>query len=91
MTTHKKSRPALALALSGGAARCIAHIGVLQVLEEAGMTVDAIAGTSGGSLVGALYLDGKYQVDELAELAAKTGWREGGGRGGREPQREQRP
>jgi NTE family protein len=74
MTTHKKAQPKFALALSGGAARCIAHLGVIQVLEEEGIEVDAIAGTSGGSLVGALYLDGRMAVDELIKLAARTGW-----------------
>jgi len=74
MTTHRKPRPNLALALSGGAARCIAQLGVIQVLEEEGIAIDAIAGTSGGSLVGALYLDGRMPVDELISLAAKTGW-----------------
>lgn len=71
---HEKPRPRLALALSGGAARCIAQLGVLQVFEEEGIPVDAIAGTSGGSLIGALYLDGRMTVGELITLAANTGW-----------------
>jgi NTE family protein len=66
-------RPRLALALSGGAARCIAHVGVIAALEEAGIEIDAVAGTSGGSLVGALYLDGMDSA-ELALLAARTSW-----------------
>jgi NTE family protein len=47
------------LALGGGAARGFAHIGVIQVLEEAGIKVDLVAGTSAGSLVAALYAAGR--------------------------------
>ncbi|HLB24906.1 MAG TPA: patatin-like phospholipase family protein [Nitrospirota bacterium] len=71
---HKKENPTLALALSGGAARAIAMVGVLQAFEDAGIGIDAVAGTSAGSLVGALYLDG-MGTDELARLAARTKWR----------------
>ena len=74
MSPVDRKKPRLALALSGGAARCIAHVGVLQALEEAGVGIDAIAGTSGGSMVGALYLDGKMGLDGIEELAAHTGW-----------------
>lgn len=48
----------IGLALSGGALRGIAHIGVLEVLEEAGIRPDVVAGTSAGALVGALYCAG---------------------------------
>jgi NTE family protein len=74
MSPSSKKKPFLALALSGGAARCIAHIGVLQALEDAGLEIDAVAGTSGGAMVGALYLDGEMLTDEIAALAARTGW-----------------
>lgn len=47
----------VALVLSGGGARAIAHFGVLEVLEENGIPVDLIIGTSGGSIIGALYAD----------------------------------
>ncbi len=46
------------LALGGGGARGLAHIGVLRVLEEAGVSIDVIAGTSSGALIGALYACG---------------------------------
>lgn len=62
--------PRVGLALGGGAARGFAHIGVIQVLEEAGIAVDLVAGTSAGSLVAALYASGKGGV-ELAALAEK--------------------
>ncbi|HET7794002.1 MAG TPA: patatin-like phospholipase family protein [Rhizobacter sp.] len=51
--------PRIGLALGGGAARGFAHIGVIQVLEENGIKVDCVAGTSAGSLVAALYASGK--------------------------------
>ncbi|WP_143890330.1 patatin-like phospholipase family protein [Tepidimonas alkaliphilus] len=50
--------PRLGLALGGGAARGFAHVGVIQVLERAGIRPDAVAGTSAGSLVAALYAHG---------------------------------
>ena len=51
--------PRIGLALGGGAARGFAHIGVIQVLEEAGIKPDLVVGTSAGSLVAALYASGK--------------------------------
>jgi NTE family protein len=53
-----QKRPVIALALGGGAARGFAHIGVLAVLERAGIVPDLVVGTSAGSLVGALYASG---------------------------------
>ena len=60
--------PRIGLALGGGAARGFAHIGVIQVLEEAGIKPDLLAGTSAGSLVAALYATGR-SGSELARLA----------------------
>ena len=60
--------PKLGLALGGGAARGFAHIGVIQVLEEAGIRPDLVVGTSAGSLVAALYAHGRNGA-ELASLA----------------------
>jgi len=62
------------LALGGGAARGLAHIGVLEVLEEAGIPVDMIAGTSAGAAIGALYAQGKTAA-QIKELALGVGWR----------------
>ena len=61
-------RPVVGLALSGGAARGLAHIGVIQVLEDAGVPVDVVAGTSMGSLIGGLYAAG-YDGAELESIA----------------------
>jgi NTE family protein len=60
--------PRIGLALGGGAARGFAHIGVIQVLEEQGIKVDLVAGTSAGSLVAALYANGR-SGRELGVLA----------------------
>jgi len=62
-----KKRNGIALALGGGAARGWAHIGVLRALDEAGIEIDMIAGTSIGALVGGCYLAGK--LDALEEFA----------------------
>jgi NTE family protein len=56
------------LALSSGGARGIAHIGVMQILEEANIPIDMIAGTSAGSLFGGLYASGK-SLNEVADFA----------------------
>ncbi len=55
----------IALTLSGGGYRGIAHIGVLKALEEAGVRPEAIAGTSAGSVIGALYAYGISTADML--------------------------
>ncbi len=60
-------KPGIALALGGGCARGWAHIGVLRALDEAGIEISMIAGTSIGALVGGCYLAGK--LDELEEFA----------------------
>lgn len=54
----KPPRRRVGLALGGGAARGIAHIGVLEVLEEANIPIDCIAGTSAGAIAGGLYAAG---------------------------------
>ncbi|MDB5875173.1 MAG: esterase [Ramlibacter sp.] len=71
--------PKIGLALGGGAARGFAHVGVIQVLEEAGLRPDLVVGTSAGSLVAALYASGRngqqlQQVAETMEEAAFTDW-----------------
>ncbi|MGQ0711751.1 MAG: patatin-like phospholipase family protein [Rhodoferax sp.] len=63
-----KLPPRIGLALGGGAARGFAHVGVIQVLEEAGIHPQLVAGTSAGSLVAAFYASGK-KGDELQKLA----------------------
>lgn len=72
-------KPKLGLALGGGAARGFAHVGVIQVLEEAGIKPDLVVGTSAGSLVAALYASGKTpaelsQVSQTMEEATFADW-----------------
>ncbi len=71
--------PRIGLALGGGAARGFAHIGVIQVLEEAGIRPDLVVGTSAGSLVAALYAAGLSgaelgQVARQLDESALTDW-----------------
>lgn len=65
--------PKLGLALSGGGAKGFAHVGVLKVLEEVEMPIDAITGTSMGAIIGALYAIG-YDAKALEEIALTTDW-----------------
>jgi NTE family protein len=74
-----KRPPKIGLALGGGASRGFAHVGVIQVLEEAGLKPQFIAGTSAGSLVAAIYASGKsgaqlQQVAETMDEAAIADW-----------------
>lgn len=64
---RREEKTGIALALGGGAARGWAHIGVLRALDEAGIAIDMIAGTSIGALVGGCYLAGK--LDDLEDFA----------------------
>jgi|GEM_PF-79470 len=63
----------VAVALGGGAVRGTAHIGVLRALEEAGIQVDLVVGTSAGSLVGALYAGG-LSCERMESLLGSVGW-----------------
>ncbi len=69
------SNPGIGLALSGGAARGIAHIAVLDVLEQDGVPIHAIAGTSSGSIIGALYCAG-MSVSEIRRILLGTRWKD---------------
>jgi NTE family protein len=69
-----KDRPRIGLALSGGAARGIAHVGVLRALEENNVPIDAIAGASAGALIGGCYAAG-LSIDELTTMARAFRWR----------------
>jgi len=66
-------RPKIGLALSGGGAKGLAHIGVLQKLEEWDIPVDYVAGTSMGSVVGGLYAAG-LSPDEIEEAVLSIDW-----------------
>jgi len=73
--SNAQDAPRTGLVLSGGAARGLAHIGVLKALEEQGVRIDAIAGTSMDAVIGGLYASG-YTVAELEQLARTLDWRQ---------------
>jgi NTE family protein len=68
-------RPRIGLVLSGGGARGTAHIGVLKVLEEMRVPVDAIAGTSMGAVVGGLYAAG-LSAAEIEKIMTSIDWQD---------------
>src|SRR6478609_11196150 len=67
------TRPKIGVTLSGGGAKGLAHIGVLQAIDSAGLKVDYITGTSMGSVVGGLYAAG-YSGDSIEAIARKLDW-----------------
>jgi NTE family protein len=69
------TRPTIGLALSGGAARGIAHVGVLRALAENQIPIDYIAGTSAGSLVGGAWAAG-MPIDEIEKIGVNLRWRD---------------
>ncbi len=70
-------RPRVGLALSGGAARGVAHVGVLKVLLEAGVRIDCVAGTSAGALVGGAFAAG-LSIAEMEAFGRGMRWRDFG-------------
>jgi NTE family protein len=66
-------RPKIGLTLSGGGAKGLVHIGILQALDSAGLKVDYITGTSMGSVVGGLYAAG-YSGDTIETIARELDW-----------------
>lgn len=73
VSTDTLGRPKVALVLSGGGAKGMAHIGVLRVLERAGIPIDIITGTSMGALIGGLYSIG-YDAETLDSLVSVQNW-----------------
>lgn len=69
--TPENRPPKVGLVLSGGGAKGLAHIGALKKIEEAGVKIDYIGGTSMGAIVGALYASG-YSAQELDSIFRKT-------------------
>ena len=73
MDSIRQYRPTVGLVLAGGGARGLAHIGVIKYMEELGIPVDVITGTSMGGLVGGLYALG-YKHDQLDSLIRSINW-----------------
>lgn len=75
MRFFRRKPPKTGLALGSGAARGLAHIGVLKALRDASTPVDMVAGTSIGAMVGACFAK-EGEITAVEELALNTGWRE---------------
>jgi NTE family protein len=69
------SPPKIGLALSGGAARGMAHVGVLRAFAENNIPIDCVAGTSAGSIVAGAYASG-MPLDDITEFGRKLRWRD---------------
>ena len=73
MDSIRQYRPTVGLVLAGGGARGLAHLGVIKYMEELGIPVDVVTGTSMGGLVGGLYAMG-YRHDQLDSLVRAIEW-----------------
>ena len=71
--TDSLVRPRVGVVLSGGGAKGFAHIGALKVIEESGLPIDYIAGTSMGSIIGGLYAIG-YSPETMTRLVREQNW-----------------
>src|SRR4051812_8077837 len=74
-STTDMHRPRIGLVLSGGGARGVAHVGVLKVLEQMHIPIDAIAGTSMGAVIGGLYASGMSAKD-IEALIRSVNWQD---------------
>src|SRR5437762_11863053 len=68
---RSESHPLIGLALGGGFARGMAHVGVLKVLEEEEIPIDFIAGTSVGAVVGAMYCSGVSVKEKIGRASCR--------------------
>jgi NTE family protein len=73
-TAQNVQRPKVAVVLSGGGAKGVAHISALKVIEEAGIPIDMVVGTSMGSLIGGLYCVG-YRPEQIDSMVRVQDWR----------------
>jgi NTE family protein len=71
--SQEPSRPTIGVVLSGGGALGFAHVGVLRVLEDVGIPVDIVVGTSMGSIIGGLLAAG-YTPEQMRRITAETEW-----------------
>jgi NTE family protein len=74
MDSTDAPRKKIGLALSGGAARGLAHVGVIEVLHKEAIPIDMIAGTSAGAVMGAIYA-WNQDTDKMKEYALDTKWK----------------
>ncbi len=73
LLSSAQERPKIGLVLSGGGAAGLAHVGALKVIEEAGIPIDYIGGTSMGSIVGAMYALG-YSPAQMEKMLRESDW-----------------
>lgn len=73
LTAVAQTRPRIGVTLSGGGAKGLAHIGILKAIDSAGLKIDAITGTSMGSIIGGLYAAG-YSADTLEKISRSIDW-----------------
>ncbi len=73
LISFSQERPKVAVVLSGGGAKGIAHVGFLKVMEQAGIVPDMILGTSMGSIVGGLYSIG-FTPDSIEKMMEQQDW-----------------
>jgi len=73
MTEQLKHHPKIGLALGSGSARGLAHIGVIRAIQDAGIQIDCVAGTSFGAMIGAVYASGK--LDSLQDAYLAMDWK----------------
>ena len=66
-------RPKIGLALSGGGAKGLAHIGILKAIDSAGLRISYVTGTSMGSVIGAMYASG-YSADTIEKMGRNMDW-----------------
>jgi len=69
-----KRKRKVGIALSGGAARALSHIGVLEVLEKLGVELGAVAGTSMGAIIGSFYCSG-ITLEEIKSYVRSMNWK----------------
>ena len=70
---RREHRPCVGLVLSGGGARGFAHVGVIEVLEQLGVRIDVVTGTSMGSMVGGAYAAG-FSLEQLRDTVLGVDW-----------------
>lgn len=73
LRSQQPSRPKIGIALSGGGAKGLAHIGILKAIDSAGLKVDYITGTSMGSVIAGLYAIG-YSADSIEKIVRVINW-----------------
>lgn len=74
LVAAQAQQPRIGLALSGGGAKGLAHIGILKAIDSAGLKIDLVSGTSMGSIVGGLYAAG-YTPDSIEQMARNLDWK----------------